>query len=100
MWERSNKLTEIYPSSNVSEEENDSSGSLITQSNRSKLLGMCNYFGFVVMLIAAHDILHQEKTSNRGNQVWFELESLRTTVYDKNITSDFSFKKVSGAVNM
>ena len=34
---------------------------------------MCNYFGFVVMLIAAHDILHQEKTSNRGNQVWFEL---------------------------
>ena len=34
---------------------------------------MCNYFGFVVMLIAAHDILHQEKTTNRGNQVWFEL---------------------------
>ena len=25
MWERSNKRTEIYPSSNVSEEENDSS---------------------------------------------------------------------------
>lgn len=28
MWERSNKLTEIYPSSNVSEEENDSSGNV------------------------------------------------------------------------
>ena len=27
-------------------------------------------------------------------------ESLRTTVYDTNIISDFSFKKVSGAVNM
>nr|XP_058971136.1 battenin-like [Pocillopora verrucosa] len=96
MWERSNKRTEIYPSSNVSEEENDSSGVLSgsrSSERKSKrnlfgfwLLGLCNYFGFVVMLIAAHDILHQEKTSNRGNQtympnassIWHVTESLQS----------------------
>lgn len=32
------------------------------------LLGLCNNFGYVVMLSAAHDILHEEKTSDQGNQ--------------------------------
>lgn len=32
------------------------------------LLGLCNNFGYVVMLSAAHDILHEEKNSDQGNQ--------------------------------
>ena len=33
-----------------------------------RLLGLCNNFGYVVMLSAAHDILG-ENNSNQGNQV-------------------------------
>ncbi len=40
-----------------------------------RLLGLCNNFGYVVMLSAAHDILG-EKNSNPEHQVCFLLLSL------------------------
>ncbi|XP_058971129.2 battenin [Pocillopora verrucosa] len=78
MWKMDDRSTEIDSSSNVSDEENDTTG--VVRDSRSRegkskrnligfwLLGLCNNFGYVVMLSAAHDILHQEKTSGQGNQ--------------------------------
>ncbi len=34
-----------------------------------RFLGLCNNFGYVVMLSAAHDILKKEKTSNSTEPV-------------------------------
>jgi hypothetical protein len=35
----------------------------------SRLLGLCNNFGYVIMLSAAHDILKQESTENSTQPV-------------------------------
>lgn len=77
MLKMNDRSTEIDPSSDVADEEDDTTDGI--NSNRGRegkskrnligfwLLGLCNNFGYVVMLSAAHDILH-EKSSTQGNQ--------------------------------
>ncbi|PFX33025.1 battenin-like [Stylophora pistillata] len=78
MLKMDDRSTEIESSSNLSEEQNDitdiPSGSRSREGKSRRnligfwLLGLCNNFGYVVMLSAAHDILHEEKNSDQGNQ--------------------------------
>ncbi|KAL9972491.1 hypothetical protein ACROYT_G018803 [Oculina patagonica] len=77
MLRMDDRSTEIDPSSNIADDKNDTTD--VVERNRSKegkstrnlvgfwLLGLCNNFGYVVMLSAAHDILG-EKNSNPEHQ--------------------------------
>ncbi|KAJ7383423.1 G1/S-specific cyclin cln3 [Desmophyllum pertusum] len=107
MLKMDDRSTEIDPSSNVTDDENDRTDGI--KSNRGKegkskrnligfwLLGLCNDFGYVVMLSAAYDIL-AENSSNHGHQKSDNSSLMLETVGSSNSSDGMECNPLSTGV--